>query len=135
VSFKDVQLPDFLWAFIQVLDHNIPEEIFIVHAVKELYLAARDALKNKKMNWKEVTNVLIEMMHEQDLTNTGQLGSTKMTVKAEKKIRHPRAGMQDNMIKKLQLELPDLIGEEENKLSFFVKSPNVDRKAHKTGIN
>lgn len=31
--------------------------------------------------------------------------------------------------------LPDLVGEDENKLSFFVKSPNADKKTHKNGIN
>lgn len=39
------------------------------------------------------------------------------------------------MIRKLGLELPDLVGEDENKLSFFVKSPNADKKTHKNGIN
>ena len=39
------------------------------------------------------------------------------------------------MIRKLGLELPDLVGEDENKLSFFVKSNNADKKTHKSGIN
>jgi hypothetical protein len=38
------------------------------------------------------------------------------------------------MIKKLGLELPDLVGGDESKLSFFVKSQNTDKKTHKLGI-
>jgi hypothetical protein len=39
------------------------------------------------------------------------------------------------MIKKLNLELPDLVGEEQSKLSFFVRAKNIDKKAHKAGVN
>lgn len=67
--------------------------------------------------------MLIELMHEAEYINAGQgFASNKLSVKAEKKIRHPRAELQEKMIKKLGLELPDLLGEDETKLSFFVKS-------------
>lgn len=81
--------------------------------------------------------MIIELMHEQDFVNLGGGGfaSTKLTVKAEKKIRHPRTNVQEKMIKKLGIELPDLVGEDETKLSFFVKSQNTDKKTHKNGIN
>jgi hypothetical protein len=74
-----------------VLEHNIPEELFITNALKELYIATRDHLKEKKLSWTDVTNVLIEQMSEAENSAASQLGGTKMTVKAEKKIRHPRA--------------------------------------------
>lgn len=74
-------------------------------------------------------------MHEQEFIGPRTGGAGKLSVKAEKKIRHPRNNIQEKMIKKLGLELPDLVGEDENKLSFFVKSPNADKKTHKTGIN
>lgn len=119
----------------QVLEHNIPEELFISNALKELYIATRDHLKDRKITWKEVTDVLIEQMNEAEALTASQLGSTKMTVKAEKKIRHPRALEQENMIKKLNLDLPDLVGEEQSKLSFFVRAKNIDKKAHKAGVN
>lgn len=79
--------------------------------------------------------MLIDLMHESDSAGPGSGGVGKLSVKAEKKIRHPKNNIQDKMIKKLGLELPDLMGEDENKLSFFVKSINADKKTHKNGIN
>ena len=38
------------------------------------------------------------------------------------------------MIKKLDLDLPILVGADETRLSYFVRSQNIDKRTHKHGI-
>lgn len=46
----------------------------------------------------------------------------KQGIKAERKIKHPRTDLQEKMIKKLNIQLPLLIGENETKITYFDKS-------------
>ena len=127
----------FIWTFLKVLEHDREEELFIINALINFYEHLKEYIKDQPLQWENATNMLIELMHENEYIHSGSSagGYGKLSVKAEKKISHPINTIQEKMIKKLGLELPDLVGEDENKLSFFVKSLNADKKMHKNGIN
>jgi hypothetical protein len=82
-----------MWVFMAVLEHDREEELFIANALIELFNHVKENLKNVPMTWSEITNMIIELMNENDLAHVGNGGfaTSKLTVKAEAKIRHPRA--------------------------------------------
>lgn len=93
---------DFVWAFMQVLEHDREEELFIANALIEFYENIKDVSKSQPINWELITNMLIELMQESEtLAHGGAGGAGKFSVKAEKKIRHPKNNIQEKMIKKL----------------------------------
>lgn len=55
---------EFIWAFMQVLEHDREEELFITNALIEFYEHIKEQIKDQPLKWENATNMLIELMHE-----------------------------------------------------------------------
>jgi archaellum component FlaC len=70
----EIDVHEFIWAFLQVIDHDREEELFIVSAIMELYEYIKEQIKDLPMIWEHVTSSIITLMHELEFQSSTSAG-------------------------------------------------------------